>query len=503
MKQFLNVHGRLCKVAFVALALMFMTSFAQVSLNVGIDARIRGVLNSGTDAIRSEYYDTGKVTLAATIDNVTATVQLSRASDSSTGATYGTTAQAMGNFLYFSWFTLEVKDLFSGLLSAKFYNWGFGAGSSKIDGNQLLSDIDLVGAYFDVQPIDIFGFGFGYGVHGLVESGEGRNTAHAIKFNAKVGGPVPVNVYFGTVLTHGFTATLAPAQTNRTAVPANPATVTPAVTALTATPVTTRTRPFGVERMQVGVDADFYQGWIKASVGFTLPIGTAVSYIKSPTDTAVGRDFILIGGVDGSIPFGDTGLALDYAAYYVTQSFAKDLPNALDKDLHDSFDGVQFKARVKPKYSLGIFGVALQVDVFTEEKWDDAVMPTFNLNTQAGRDARDALVRTLVNNLVDAGVANDDDGGELVHSTLNNGALTGVSTGTVDGYVKPTTGPRNPLGIALEPTISITFAPGMSVDLLYALSMTELSDREEGVDSATVTHTVGMNVKAAFGYTAE
>lgn len=478
MKQFLNVHGRLCKVAIVALTLMFMTSFAQVSLNVGIDARVRGALNSGVNAINANYYDAAKVTLGATIDNVTATVVLSRGEDA---ANYGDAGiSSFGNFIKFDSFTLEAKDLFSGLLSAKFYNWDFGAGSSKIDGNQLLSDIGLVGAYFNFQPIDIFGFGIGYGVRGLSEAGTGRNTAHAIKFNAKVGGPVPVNVYFGTVLTHGYTQTL---QAAVQAQGQNP-----------AVPLVTRARPFGVERMQVGVDADFYQGWIKASVGFTLPMGAAVSYIKSPTDLDVGRDFILIGGVDGSIPFGDTGLSLDYAAYYVTQSFAKDLPNALDSDLHDSFDGVQFKARIKPKYSLGIFGVALQVDVFTSEVWDNAVMPTFNPLIAAQVAARDALVQTVVNNLVDAGVANADGGAELNYAS----GLAGI-----DGYVKPTTGPRNPLGIALEPTITITFAPGMSVDLLYVLSMTELSDREEGVDSATTTHTIGMNVKAAFGYTAE
>lgn len=473
MKQFLNVHGRLCKVAIVALTLMFMTSFAQVSLNVGIDARIRGVLNSGVNAIRGNYYDGATVKLASTIDNVTATVVLSKNSDSSTGSLGGTTVSTFGNFIKFDSFTLEVKDLFSGVLSAKFYNWNFGAGSSKIDGNQLLSDIDLVGAYFDVQPVDIFGFGIGYGVHGLsYTSGAGRNTAHAIRFNAKAGGPVPVNFYFGSVLTHGYTATLQAA--------------VPAQGQQAAVPLVTRTRPFGIERLQVGVDANLYQGWAVLSLGFTLPMGTAVSYIKSPTDTDVGTDFILIAGVDGSIPFGDTGLALDYAAYYVTEAFAKALPNALDSDLHDSFDGVLFKGRVKPKYSLGIFGVALQVDAFMSEVWDAG------LTAAQTAGLTDANYNTMVNNLVDAGVANNSD---------SNGPI--AYDQNIIGYIKPTTGPRNPLGIALEPSITITFAPGMSVVLLYALSMTELTDRATGVDSATTTHTVGMNVKAAFGYTAE
>ena len=417
------------KIAIVFMAVALSFSFAAVSFNTSVDARVRAKIDVGRDSVNTDYYDAAKLVLGATVDNVSASLTISRDDD-----------VPGGNALKVDGFNLTVSDIASGLLSLRFFDVDMSAGSSFDESDFIISDNTAQGVYFTIKPVDIFSLGFGYGVNGSDE-----NVRHMFKLNFDIGGPVPTSIYFGTYLNNGGTV-----DTIQTAGEDTPD---------DESDDEFYKKAFNVERMQVGVQADLYQGWANLGVGATLPLGSALAYVEE-LNGELKYELVVVAGVWGSIPVLDTGLSIGYSLFYITDSYIKQ-----QTDLVTYTDSLRVK--IKPAYSIGFLSVSALVGVYMGEQWEGA--------TATGG--------------YDATATND------VKTTYADASID-----TANLRLKPADAEvvNNPIRIEFEPAIKFTFAPGMSVTFLYELIANDVAGAAEDTET-TLAHTLGMNVAASFG----
>ncbi|BBM89392.1 hypothetical protein COTS27_01091 [Spirochaetota bacterium] len=219
----------------------------------------------------ADEIDDSEITFKATVDNVDAQVKFERTAANNT-------------VIKFDSAYIQVNDIF-GLLTIRFYDWGYAAGSSKDEGEYILSDIGFQGFYGSIKPIDILSLGFGFGLN--------ANSIRGIRFDMQIGGPVPTGIYLGIVVNSSDNETL-----NNTDA---------AIGGVAPGDRIGKVKEGTIERLQLGFESKLYGDYIKLSFGIT-PFGTTIEYYKTTVDTSAGTR---VHTVADDITMDDPGFVFD------------------------------------------------------------------------------------------------------------------------------------------------------------------------------------------------